>query len=106
MLTKRTSTTNTAFDRSVTGPYIPVSEIPWNMWRVVILINLTSIVYGYVMCAMNACLAVGNKGSGAACFNGDDDQNPSCPEGTLYDSLNLGKSKYDNEHVAYLIFTQ
>ena len=58
MLTKRTSTTNTAFDRSVTGPYIPVSEIPWNMWRVVILINLTSIVYGYVMCAISMVMMI------------------------------------------------
>lgn len=63
--------------------------IPASMWLILILINLSAINYGYVLVGLNACLAVGNKGSPSACFNGDDDANPSCPEGSIYDDLNL-----------------
>ena len=42
---------------------------------------------------MNACLALGGRGSPDACYNGDDDSNPNCPEGTIYNDLDLGKSK-------------
>jgi len=64
-------------------------EISTNMWPILLLINMSAINYGYVLVGLNACLAVGNRGDPNACYNGDDDWNPSCPEGSIYDDLNL-----------------
>ena len=66
------------------------------MWIVVSLINMSSLMYGYVLVGFNACLAMGSRGNSSACYNGDDDWNPSCPEGSIYDDLNLTTSKFYN----------
>ena len=63
------------------------------MWIVVTLINMSSLMYGYVLVGFNACLALGNRGNPSACYNGDDDWSPSCPEGSIYDDLNLTTSE-------------
>jgi MFS family permease len=60
-----------------------------NLWPILVLINMSAINYGYVLVGLNACLAVGNRGDPTACFNGDDDWNPPCPEGSIYDDMNL-----------------
>ena len=58
------------------------------------LINMSALMYGYVLIAFNACLALGSRGNPGACYNGDDDASPNCPEGSVYDDLNLSTSKF------------
>ena len=64
-------------------------KISTKMWMVITLINLSALMYGYVLVGFNACLVVGNRGSTSACYNGDDDQTPPCPKGSVYDDLPL-----------------
>ena len=68
----------------------PVSA---NLWIASYLIGLSSFMLGYALVSLNSCLVTGDKNSGDACFNGDDDGNPSCPQGSIYVDLNLTTCK-------------
>jgi hypothetical protein len=78
---------------TVDVPTIP-DRITTKMWVIIVLINMSSFMYGYVLVGFNACLALGTRGNAAACYNGDDDSNPSCPEGSIYDDIDLSTSKF------------
>lgn len=63
--------------------------LPFKMWINACLIGLSSFMFGYQIVALNSCLVSGDANSPSACYNGDDDSNPSCPKGTIFDDLNL-----------------
>ena len=63
------------------------SPIATKLWISACLIGLSSFMYGYSITALNSCLVFGNSKSGIDCYNQNDDG--SCPPGTIYDDLEL-----------------
>jgi hypothetical protein len=64
--------------------------IPRSMWIASVLVALQSFSFGYVFSCLNACLVTGDNNSGSDCYHGDDS---SCPDGTMYNDINLSLSK-------------
>ncbi len=60
--------------------------IPAAMWRAALLVAIQSFLYGYVFSCFNSSLLTGDNNSGSDCFHGTDS---SCPDGTVYNDLNL-----------------
>ena len=74
---------------NVTKPIIPQS-----MWISALLVGLSSFMFGYALASLNSCLVLGDGNSASACYNGDDNNSPHCPKGTLYDDLDLSTCKF------------
>lgn len=66
--------------------------IPRSMWIASIVVALQSFSFGYVFSCLNACLVTGtDNNSGSDCYHGTDS---SCPDGTMYNDINLSLSKF------------
>jgi len=70
------------------------STISNSMWISSFLIGLSSFLFGYALASLNSCLVLGDGNSASACYNGDDNNSPNCPKGTLYDDLDLSTCKF------------
>ena len=90
---RNSSKTVPAFERSITGPLLPNSDIPRQMWFVAFLICMSGVSYGYALVSLNTCLVLGSRNSMSACYNGDDDSSPGCPKGSIFDDLDLDSCK-------------
>jgi sugar porter (SP) family MFS transporter len=66
-----------------------VSEIPLKMWVAAFLISLPSFLFGYISAALNSCLITGDSDSPSKCYENNDDSNPNCPPGTVYNDIRL-----------------
>jgi hypothetical protein len=64
--------------------------IPRSMWIASVIVALQSFSFGYVFSCLNACLVTGDNNSGSDCYHDTDN---SCPEGTMYNDINLSLSK-------------
>jgi len=62
------------------------STIPTSMWFAALVVASQSFMFGYVFSCLNACLVTGDNNSGSDCFHGTDS---SCPDGTIYNDINL-----------------
>lgn len=69
----------------------PKAVIPRAMWVAAVTIALQSFSFGYVFSCLNACLVTGDNNEGSDCFHGTDN---SCPDGTMYNDINLSLSKF------------
>lgn len=65
--------------------------IPQSMWNAALLVALQSFSFGYVFSCLNACLVTGDNNSGSDCYN---DSDSTCPEGSMYNDVNLTTSKF------------
>ena len=69
----------------------PKAVIPRAMWVAAVTIALQSFSFGYVFSCLNACLVTGDNNEGSDCFHDTDN---SCPDGTMYNDINLSLSKF------------
>lgn len=69
----------------------PKVPIPGALWQAAVIIALQSFSFGYVFSCLNSCLVTGDNNEGSDCFHGEDN---SCPEGTMYNDINVSLSKY------------
>lgn len=65
-------------------------SIPWGMKKACMAITIQSFLFGYLLACFNACLATGDNNSGSDCF---EDKDSSCPQGTVYNDLDLTPGK-------------
>ena len=66
--------------------------IPQSMWNAALLVALQSFSFGYVFSCLNACLVTGDNNSGSDCYH---DSDSTCPEGSMYNDINLTTSKFN-----------
>lgn len=74
------------FDGDGGLPVVVEPPIPRLMWIAAALVTCQSFLFGYIFCALNACLVVGDQKKSSACYDGSD---PSCPVGSIYNDLDL-----------------
>lgn len=77
-----------SFEKMAEGE--PKVVIPNGLWQAAVIIALQSFSFGYVFSCLNSCLVTGDNNEGSDCFHGDDS---SCPDGTMYNDINLSLSK-------------
>mmetsp|Transcript_12347 Transcript_12347/g.18720 ORF Transcript_12347/g.18720 Transcript_12347/m.18720 type:complete len:551 (-) Transcript_12347:231-1883(-) len=67
--------------------------IPLKLWIAALLTALPSFLFGYVSAALNSCLLTGDADSESKCYYDNDDANPDCPPGTVYNDIKLSTTE-------------